>query len=104
MLLLETLGYGLDLRSCAVTDKTNDLRYISPKSGRAVSTQGAGQWVDRLLPLPDVMLGNGEATQLDIVDALQVTGFFIENHLCEGLGLKSPPAARGRLLELFQNS
>ena len=104
ILLLETMGYGLDLQSCAVTNKTNDLRYISPKSGRAVSTQGAGQWVDRLLPLPDVMLGNGEATQLDIVDALQVTGFCIENHLCENLGLKSPPAARGRLLELFQNS
>ena len=102
MRLLETLGYGLDLQSCAVTNKTNDLRYISPKSGRAVSAQGAGQWVDRLLPLPSVMLGNGDANKLDIINALRVTGFFIENHLCKDLGLESPPAARGRLLDLFE--
>lgn len=102
MQLLETLGYGLDLKTCAVTNKTNDLKYISPKTGRAVSPQGAGEWADRLLPLPDVMLGNGNATQSEIISALRVTGFFIENHLCKDLGLENPPAARGRLLELFE--
>lgn len=99
MLLLETMGYGLDLRSCAVTGKTTDLGYISPKSGHAVSTQGAGHWVDRLLPLPAVMIGKETPNKAELLEAFNVTGFFIENHLFKGLGVESSPASRTRLLE-----
>lgn len=104
MLLLETMGYGLDLRTCAVTGKASDLQYISPKSGHAVSTQGAGKWVDRLLPLPVVMIGKGSANTAEVLAALKVTGFFIENHLFKGLDLDRAPDARGRLLEIIGKS
>jgi DNA repair protein RecO (recombination protein O) len=40
--LLDELGYGLDLSKCAATGKVEDLAYVSPKSGKAVSA-GAGQ-------------------------------------------------------------
>ncbi|KGM88086.1 DNA replication and repair protein RecO [Roseovarius mucosus DSM 17069] len=41
MALLEEMGFGLDLRRCAVLgEKANDLSYISPKTGRAVSPRG----------------------------------------------------------------
>ena len=50
MLLLDDLGFGLDLSECAVTGTQDDLAYVSPKSGRAVSKSGAGEWADRLLP------------------------------------------------------
>ena len=56
-MLLEELGFGLDLGSCAVTGTRDDLAFVSPRTGRAVSRQGAGDWADRLLPLPQVLMG-----------------------------------------------
>ncbi|TMV54089.1 DNA repair protein RecO, partial [Thioclava sp. BHET1] len=52
MMLLEEMGFGLDLTACAVTGSRDDLAYVSPRTGRAVSRAGAGEWADRLLPLP----------------------------------------------------
>ena len=51
-MLLADLGYGLDLTRCAVTGATAGLAFVSPRSGRAVTVAGAGEWADRLLPLP----------------------------------------------------
>lgn len=98
MFLLEDLGYGLDLSQCAVTGAVDGLRYVSPKSGRAVSLSGAGEWADRLLPLPPVMLGDGDADNTEIIAALATTGHFLENHLAKALGDRSIPAARDRLI------
>ena len=61
--LLEEMGFGLDLTACAVTGTQEDLTYVSPKTGRAVSEAGAGDWADRLLPLPPVLLVQGEYPQ-----------------------------------------
>lgn len=97
--LLDDLGFGLDLTRCAVTGQQEDLVYVSPKSGRAVSRAGAGDWADRLLPLPPVLLGQGDATDAEIADALRVTGYFLEAKLAVSLGNKPLPDARARLLE-----
>lgn len=98
LFLLEDLGYGLNLTTCAVTGSTDGLCYVSPKSGRAVSRDGAGEWADRLLPLSPVMLGEGEATDEEIIEALATTGYFLENHLAKALGDRPVPAARDRLV------
>ena len=37
LLILDELGFGLDLSQCAATGSRQDLAYVSPKSGRAVS-------------------------------------------------------------------
>ena len=50
--LLEELGFGLDLESCAATGVTTDLTHVSPKSGRAVSREAAEPYLDRLFVLP----------------------------------------------------
>ncbi len=99
--LLGELGYGLDLSACAVTGATEGLVYVSPKSGRAVSREGAGEWADRLLPLPDVLLGLGDADDAEIVQGLKTTGYFLETHLAAALGVKPLPEARVRFLEAF---
>ena len=99
--LLEALGFGLDLSSCAVTGATEGLCYVSPKSGRAVSAQGAGEWADRLLPLPPCLLGHGEAPDEEILAALRTTGYFLEHKLAPELGHKPLPEARGRLMDVF---
>ena len=97
--LLEELGFGLDLSRCAVSETTEDLTYVSPKSGRAVSTHAAGEWADRLLPLPPVLAGKGNASHAEIVKALATTGFFIENRLFKSFGDRPMPEARARLIE-----
>ncbi|MEW9918434.1 DNA repair protein RecO [Marimonas sp. MJW-29] len=97
--LLEEMGYGLDLSSCAVTGATEGLIFVSPKSGRAVSAEGAGEWADRLLPLPDVLRGEGDAEDAEIALALKTTGHFLSAHLAANLGDKPLPEARARLVD-----
>ena len=99
--LLEEMGYGLDLGSCAVTGATEGLVYVSPKSGRAVSEKGAGDWADKLLPLPDVLRGQGEAPDAEIAQAFKTTGHFLNAHLARNLGDKPLPEARARYVERF---
>ncbi len=97
--LLEELGFGLDLSACAVTGAREGLAFVSPRTGRAVSREGAGDWAARLLPLPPVLRGEGEAGPADIAAALAVTGRFIARRLLpEG---RPMPAARDRLADLL---
>ncbi|WP_323769830.1 DNA repair protein RecO [Antarctobacter sp.] len=96
--LLDEMGFGLDLTTCAVTGATDNLTYVSPRTGRAVTAQAAGDWADRLLPLPPILLGHGEAEDSDILDGLTTTGFFMENRLAPDLRDKPLPAARSALI------
>ena len=104
MALLEEMGYGLDLSCCAVTGAREGLLYVSPKSGRAVSAKGAGEWADRLLPLPDVLRGEGEATDVEIAEAFRTTGYFLDAHLARNLGDKPLPEARARYVAAFSRA
>jgi len=111
--LLEELGFGLDLSVCAVTGATEGLDFVSPRSGRAVSRAGAGDWAGRMLPLSPVLRGAGAASGAAIAQGLGTTGFFIEHRLLgqgrtggatgEGAGAAAPalPAARARLVALI---
>ena len=101
VLLLEELGFALDLGSCAVTGAREDLAFVSPKTGRAVSRKGAGDWVDRLLPLPTVMLGQGTASAPDLAQGLAITGHFLARCLAPTLNGRPLPEARQRLLDLL---
>ena len=98
MALLEEMGFGLDLTVCAVTGVAEDLAHVSPRTGRAVSRAAAGVWAERLLPLPPVMLGQGEATGAEVAAALAVTGHFLDRRLFASLGDRPVPAPRARLL------
>lgn len=99
--LLEEMGYALDLSACAVTGAVDGLAYVSPKSGRAVSETGAGEWAARLLPLPEVMLGRGDASDTQIAQGFVTTGYFLEAYLARDLGGKPLPEARGRFVDAF---
>ena len=100
--LLDEMGFGLDLRRCAVLgEKANDLSYISPKTGRAVSRAGAGEWADRLLPLPPCLMGHGPAPDAEILQGFEVTGHFLKNHLAPQLGNRPLPEARARYVARF---
>lgn len=102
MTLLQELGFGLDLSACAVTGRNEELAFVSPRTGRAVSRQEAGPWVARLLPLPPVMLGQGMAPDHEVAEALRTTGFFLGERLAPSLGNRPLPEARNRFVEAFQ--
>jgi DNA repair protein RecO (recombination protein O) len=98
--LLAELGFGLDLAQCAATGARDDLVYVSPKSGRAVSRAAGAPWHDRLLRLP-AFLGPESPPEAvspdDLADAFALTAFFLDRHVLEprGLGL---PDARGNFI------
>ncbi|HWU00023.1 MAG TPA: DNA repair protein RecO [Terriglobales bacterium] len=97
--LLTDLGFGLDLTHCAVTGETEDLAYVSPKTGRAV-TRAAGQvYRDRLLQLPD-FLSRAEAVAASIADitaGLRLTGHFLERHVFAQTGVMTRNASPAAL-------
>ena len=99
--LLEATGMGLDLRACAVTGTNENLIYISPRTGRAVSEQVAGPWVNKLLALPPILKGEGTGSDAEIEQALRTTGFFLSEKLAPTLGNRPLPEARGRYVDLF---
>lgn len=99
--LLEELGFGLDLMRCAVTGSRDDLAYVSPKTGRAVSRTGAGDWAGRLFPLPQCLMGQGPAAPAEILQGLTITGHFLARELTEGLMGRALPEARTRLITLL---
>ena len=79
--LLADLGFGLDLTSCAVTGGVEDLAFVSPKTGRAVSRDAGQGWQDRLLPLPLFLVRPGATASLpDLLAGFALTGFFLERH------------------------
>ena len=98
--LLDDLGFGLDLARCAATGTTEDLVYVSPRSGAAVSRAGAGDWAHRLLPLPPVLGGAGTDRPGDLTRGLRTTGHFLERRLAEALGDRPLPVARARFASL----
>ncbi|MEM8789081.1 MAG: DNA repair protein RecO [Pseudomonadota bacterium] len=102
--LLSALGFGLELDTCAVTGAAEDLVYVSPKSGRAVSRAAGADWADRLLPLPPFLrrdAGAAPITAADLRAGLALTGTFLSRRLPAALGRPSLPPARDRLVQAF---
>lgn len=116
--LLAELGYGLDIAACAVTGATENLAYVSPRTGRAVSAAAAGIWKERLLPLPGFLApeaaprageesggspqpapaGGSGASFADCRDGLALTGHFLARDAF-GLHHKPLPQARAMLYD-----
>jgi len=99
--LLEEIGFGLDLSACAVTGATEGLAFVSPKTGRAVTAKGAGDWADRLLPLPPGLEGDAALSPGDVLMGLKLTGFFLDRELRPVLHERPLPEARSRLVDLM---
>jgi len=90
--MLAELGFGLDLDSCAATGQREDLVYVSPKSGRAVSREAGAPWADKWLPLPEFLrAAPGDAvTRAEALDGFRLAGFFLERNIYVPRGLRMP--------------
>lgn len=100
--LLATLGFGLDLETCAATGRRDALSYVSPKTGRAVGEEAGAPYADRLFPLPGFLAtdmpqpGIGAPAQA-LHDAFRITGHFLHRHIWSVRNI-DPPAERARYI------
>ena len=100
MAILAELGFGLDLAECAATGARENLVYVSPKSGKAVSRDAGEPWKDRLLPLPGFLAGRADAADAEAVaEGFRLTGYFLERDLFGPRGAPLPDARRAFILE-----
>lgn len=82
--LLDSSGYSLDLSTCPVTNKNDELCYVSPKTGRSISKDAGAQYHNKLLPLPSFLIYNHDINKIsanDVNDAFTLTTYFFERHL-----------------------
>ncbi|MDX2238161.1 MAG: DNA repair protein RecO [Hyphomonadaceae bacterium] len=97
--LLAEIGYGLDLSACALTGETDDLAWVSPRTGRAASAAAGAPFADKLLRLPPFLRdAQAEIAEGDVADALALAGYFLERRVFDQRG-EGLPDARRRLIE-----
>ena len=99
--LLSELGYGLSLDKCAASGVTDDLIYVSPKSGRAVCREAGAPYHDRMLPLPAFLRGQAASNRLsfdEIAQGFRLSGFFLEKHIY-GPAEKNAPGLRQNFID-----
>lgn len=99
LLVLEELGFGLDLARCALTGATDGLAYVSPRTGRAVTAEAAGVLAPQLLALPPCLAG-GSADAEGLAQGLRLTGHFLRRETTN-VGGRPLPEARTRLVDVL---
>ena len=96
--LLDELGFGMDLSKCASTGSVEELHYVSPRTGRAVSREAGLPYKDKLFSLPAFLRGESNILAGDVLAGLKLTGFFLERHVL-GPRAIAMPAARAWLAD-----
>lgn len=101
--ILKTLGYGIDLSSCVVTNSEANLAFVSPKSARAVSMEIGKPYQNKLLKLPKFLIDySSEISEDDVGNGLNLSGFFLEKFIFEDS--KDKINYRKKLVNIFINS
>ena len=106
--ILSSIGFSLNFEECAVTGKKYNLYFVSPKTGKAVSKEGAGKFAPKLLLLP-FFLGGAEVIgsnfYQEILAGLNITTYFFKNKLLLSINdYKNNylPSARNRFIEMIE--
>ena len=111
--LLDELGFGLDLARCAASGGNDNLVYVSPRTGRAVSASAGEPYKDRLLSLPAFLVPRGSTspartdhgpsvTSADIAAGFALTGHFLQTRVLAPLG-RTLPQSRDRLIAALRD-
>jgi DNA repair protein RecO (recombination protein O) len=96
--LLNELGIGLDLSRCVATGATDDLAFVSPKTGRAVSRAAGAPYGEKLLALPAFLIDrqpHAPPSAADLAAGFALTGYFLDRHVYAARGIAAPPARAG---------
>ncbi len=106
--VLSSVGFSLDLTKCAVTGIKNNLSYVSPKTGKAVTSEGAGEYASKLLCLPYFLGGTKNENYNyygDVLSGLKITSYFFKNKLFTTMSnnkIVKLPDTRNRLIEMIE--
>lgn len=99
LLLLKYAGIALDFSTCAATGSKQDLIFISPRTGRAVSKIAGSPYQDRLLKLPPCLTESKRheisLSSKELLAVLELNEYFLNRYLFGLHGLRLP-AARER--------
>ncbi len=98
--LLDELGFGLDIFSCAISGETVGLTHVSPRTGRAVTLEHAQPYIDRLLPLPAFLVDEVEPSLIDVKNAIALSGHFLSMHVWLARQI-NPPTTRDNLIKIL---
>lgn len=96
--LLNALGFGLDLSRCVVSGKTENLSYVSPKSGCAVSLEAGEEYKNKMFRMPSFLCGGGDDSFSEIAEGLKITGHFLQQRVLNPV-YKKLPESRIRLFD-----
>ena len=99
--LLKELGFGLALDSCAATGENDQLAYVSPRTGRAVSLSAGEPYREKLLSLPPFLTGQAIADDQQLEQALDLTGYFLNACVFHPLN-RGEPGARTRFVDRYR--
>jgi len=107
--MLEELGFGLELNKCASTGQQDQLVYVSPKSGRAVSKIAGAPYAERMLSLPGFLNRHeqdwAKVPQSNQIEAgFKLSGFFLERHIYTPRGIKYPDERRGFIKAIMKHT
>lgn len=105
---IDALGFGLDLTCCALTGATDDLAWVSPRTGRAATRAAGEPHAAKLLPLPGFLVGVaahepaawGRADLADLLAGFRLTGHFLARHVWGPRGLAVPATRDGLIAAL----
>lgn len=104
LLLLNKIGYGLDLKQCAVTGSKENLIYVSPKTGRAVSKEIGEPYIGKIFTLPEFFINQTiEPNFKQILIGLKLTGYFLAKYIMD-YRQTNIPHARNMLVDLISNN
>jgi DNA repair protein RecO (recombination protein O) len=102
--LLNELGYGLDLSKCSVTGNNDNLYYISPKTGHAISQEIGAPYHDKLFIMPEFLKGNKQKiTPDEYQNIFNINAYFFNKHIFAPNN-KKIPFSRNLLLKEFTKS
>ena len=95
------MGFSLELSNCTVTGTNDDLSFVSPKTGRAVSKEIGLKYSTKLLKLPGFLTPKGFERPAEFIDGLDLTGYFLRRHVFSVYN-KPTPGAREHFQDRVQ--
>lgn len=99
--MLEELGFGLDLESCALTGAREGLAFVSPRTGRAVTAEAGAPWAQKLLALPPMLAGAASIDGMaEFETGFELTRHFLARHLWEPRNIAEPAPRHAFIAEL----
>jgi len=88
---LEYLGVGLSLDCCAVTGEVDNLYYVSPRTGKAVSKDVGEPYKEKLFFYPQFVVDKSDSPSYkEIFNVLKMTEYFLKENFFKFHDIKLP--------------